>query len=79
MLKLYKEGKSPIEVAVITGSTSDETGDLYLGYLRLIKLHHLVLIYKADLIREAKQIPFLRILSGISRMQILIWKSKEKE
>ncbi|MGH9994534.1 MAG: hypothetical protein ACRD4J_04775 [Nitrososphaeraceae archaeon] len=85
-LKLFMEDKTPIEVAVITGSTSDEIEDLYLGYLRLKNLYQLVLIYKdmkyqlpsfikfykhlrsagireedaADLIKDAKQIPFLR-------------------
>ncbi|MGH9975714.1 MAG: hypothetical protein ACRD8Z_07750, partial [Nitrososphaeraceae archaeon] len=86
VLKLFKKGKTPVEVAIISGISSDETEDLYLGYLRLKNLHHLVSIYKelkynlpsfirlfkhlrgagireeeaADLIRDAKQIPFLR-------------------
>ncbi|MGH9925131.1 MAG: hypothetical protein ACRD5B_07105, partial [Nitrososphaeraceae archaeon] len=85
-LKLFKEGKTPVEVAIDLDSSSDETEDLYLGYLRLKNLHQLVLIYKdmkyqllsfikfykhlrsagireedaADLIKDAKQIPFLR-------------------
>lgn len=86
VLKLFEKGKTPVEVAIISGIGSDETEDLYLGYLRLKNLHHLVLIYKelkyhlpsfirlfkhlrgagireekaADLIKDAKQIPFLR-------------------
>jgi len=85
-LKLFERNKTPVEVVIILGINSDETEDLYLGYLRLKNLHNLVLIYKdmkyqlpsfikffkhlriagikeedaADVIREAKQIPFLR-------------------
>jgi hypothetical protein len=85
-LKLFQEGKPSVEVAIMLDISSDETVDLYLGYLRLKNLHQLVLIYKelkyqlpsfikffkhvriarikeedvADLINEAKQIPFLR-------------------
>jgi transposase len=85
-LKLFQEGKTSVQVAIILDISSDETEDLYLGYLRLKNLHQLVLIYKdmkyklpsfikffnhlriagvkeedaADVIREAKQIPFLR-------------------
>src|SRR5918995_1885118 len=85
-LKLFHEGKAPIEAAIMLDISSDETEDLYLGYLRLKNLHQLVLIYKelkyqlpsflklyrtlkfagireedvADLIKDAKQIPFLR-------------------
>jgi hypothetical protein len=85
-LKLFQEGKTSVQVAIILDISSDETENLYLGYLRLKNLHHLVLIYKdmkyqlptfieffkylriagikeedaADVIREAKQIPFLR-------------------
>lgn len=85
-LKLFQKGKIPVEVAIILKISSDETEDLYLGYLRLVHLHDLVLIYKelkyqlpsfiklyrtlrsagvavedaADLIKDAKQIPFLR-------------------
>jgi hypothetical protein len=85
-LKLFQEGKTPVEAAIILDTSSDETEDLYLGYLGLKNLHQLVSIYKelkfqlpsfikffkhlrnagireedvADVIREAKQIPFLR-------------------
>jgi hypothetical protein len=85
-LKLFHEGKTSVEAAINLDISSDETEDLYLGYLRLVNLHQLVLIYKdmkyklpsfikffkhlrsagikeadvADLIKEAKQIPFLR-------------------
>jgi DNA-binding Lrp family transcriptional regulator len=85
-LKLFHEGKIPVEVAIDLDISSDETEDLYLEYLKLVHLHHLVLIYKelkyqlpsfvklyrilrirgikeedaADLIKDAKQIPFLR-------------------
>ncbi|MGH9977853.1 MAG: hypothetical protein ACRD8Z_18760, partial [Nitrososphaeraceae archaeon] len=85
-LKLFHEGKIPIETAIILDISPDETEDLYLAYLRLKNLHQFVLIYKelkyqlpslikffkhlksagikeedaADLIKEAKQIPFLR-------------------
>lgn len=85
-LKLFQEGKTPVEVAIILGISPDETEDLYLGYLRLKNLHQFVLIYKemkyhlpslikffkhlksagikeedaTDLIKEARQIPFLR-------------------
>lgn len=85
-LKLFERNKTAVEVAIILGINSDETEDLYLGYLRLKNLHNLVLIYKelkyqlpsfvrlfkllrsagireeeaVDLIRDAKQIPFLR-------------------
>lgn len=45
-LKLFKKGKTQLEVAIILNASSDETEDLYLGYLRLIHLYHLVLIYK---------------------------------
>lgn len=45
-LKLFHEGKAPIEAAIILDASSDETEDLYLGYLKLVHLHHLVLIYK---------------------------------
>ena len=45
-LKLFHEGKTPVEVAIILDISSDETEDLYLGYLRLVNLHRLVLIYK---------------------------------
>ncbi|MGH9952877.1 MAG: hypothetical protein ACRD5J_14735 [Nitrososphaeraceae archaeon] len=45
-LKLFQEGKTPIKVAIILNISSDETEDLYLGYLKLVHLHHLVLIYK---------------------------------
>jgi len=45
-LKLFQEGKEPVEVATILDISSDETEDLYLGYLRLKNLHHFVLIYK---------------------------------
>jgi hypothetical protein len=89
-LKLFQEGKTPVEAAIIWNISSDETEGLYLGlylgYLRLKNLHLLVLIYKelkyqlpsfirlykylgsagireedaADLIKDIKQIPFLR-------------------
>jgi transposase len=85
-LKLFQEGKTSVQVAIILDISSDETEDLYLGYLRLKNLHQLVLIYKdmkyklpsfikffkhlriagvkeedaVNVIREAKQIPFLR-------------------
>jgi hypothetical protein len=85
-LKLFQEGNTLVEAAIILDISSDETEDLYLGYLRLVHLHRLVLIYKelkyqlpsflklyrilrfagireedvADLIKDAKQIPFLR-------------------
>jgi hypothetical protein len=84
--KLFKKGKTPVEVAILLNASSDETEDLYLGYLRLKNLHNLVLIYKelrnnlpsfvrlykilrsagireeeaVELIKDAKQIPFLR-------------------
>ena len=45
-LKLFHEGKAPIEAAIMLDISSDETEDLYLGYLRLKNLHQLVLIYK---------------------------------
>jgi transposase-like protein len=45
-LKLFQEGKIPVEVAIILGISPDETEDLYLGYLRLKNLHQFVLIYK---------------------------------
>jgi DNA-binding Lrp family transcriptional regulator len=45
-LKLFQEGKTLVETAIILNASSDETEDLYLGYLRLVHLHHLVLIYK---------------------------------
>lgn len=44
-LKLFQEGKTPVEAAILFISV-DETENLYLGYLRLIHLHHLVLKYK---------------------------------
>jgi hypothetical protein len=85
-LKLFQEGNTLVEAAIILDISSDETEDLYLGYLRLVHVHHLVLIYKelkyqlpsflkvyrilrsagireedaADLIKDAKQVPFLR-------------------
>jgi hypothetical protein len=85
-LKLFQEGKIPVEVAIILGISPDETEDLYLGYLRLKNLHQFVLIYKElkyqlpsflklyrtmkiaglmeeemmNIIKDAKQIPFLR-------------------
>jgi hypothetical protein len=49
VLKLFKKGKTPVEVAIISGISSDETEDLYLGYLRLKNLHHLVSIYRAEI------------------------------
>jgi DNA-binding CsgD family transcriptional regulator len=53
-LKLFQEGKPSVEVAIMLDISSDETEDLYLGYLRLKNLHQLVLIYK-----ELKyQLPF---------------------
>ncbi|MGH9987271.1 MAG: hypothetical protein ACRD8W_25275 [Nitrososphaeraceae archaeon] len=45
-LKLFQEGKKPIETAIILDISPDETEDLYLAYLRLVNLHNLVLIYK---------------------------------
>jgi hypothetical protein len=45
-LKLFQEGKTSVEVAITLDISSDETENLYLGYLRLVNLHHLVLIYK---------------------------------
>ena len=42
-LKLFQEGKAPVDVATTLGISSDETEDLYLGYLRLVNLHRLVL------------------------------------
>jgi transposase len=45
-LKLFQEGKTSVQVAIILDISSDETEDLYLGYLRLKNLHQLVLIYK---------------------------------
>jgi hypothetical protein len=45
-LKLFQEGKSLVEIAVILNASWDETEDLYLGYLRLKNLHDFVLIYK---------------------------------
>jgi hypothetical protein len=85
-LKLFQEGKEPVEVATILDISSDETENLYLGYLRLKNLHDFVLIYKelkyqlpsfiklyrmlriagireedtVDLIKDTKQVPFLR-------------------
>jgi hypothetical protein len=85
-LKLFQEGKTLVETAIILNASSDETEDLYLGFLRLKNLHRLVLLYNelkyqlpsffklykilrsagikeedaADLIKDAKQIPFLR-------------------
>ncbi|MGI0045407.1 MAG: hypothetical protein ACRD47_17040 [Nitrososphaeraceae archaeon] len=44
-MKLFQEGKTPVEAAIILRINSDETEDLYLG-LRLVNLHRLVLIYK---------------------------------
>jgi hypothetical protein len=84
--KIFKKCKTPVEVAILLNASSDETEDLYLGYLRLKNLHNLVLIYKelrnnlpsfvrlykilrsagireeeaVELIKDAKQIPFLR-------------------
>jgi transposase-like protein len=45
-LKLFQEGKTPVQVAIILDISSDETENLYLGYLRLKNLHDFVLIYK---------------------------------
>jgi hypothetical protein len=45
-LKLFQEGKAPVKVATILDIGSDETENLYLGYLRLKNLHDFVLIYK---------------------------------
>jgi len=45
-LKLFQEGKTSVEVAIILDISYDETEDLYLGYLRLKNLHQFVLIYK---------------------------------
>lgn len=85
-LKLFQEGKSPVEAAIVLGINPAETEDLYLGYLRLVNLHRLVLIYKElkyqlpsflrlyrtmkiaglmeeemlNIIKDAKQIPFLQ-------------------
>jgi DNA-binding Lrp family transcriptional regulator len=85
-LKLFQEAKTPVEAAIILDISSDDTEDLYLGFLRLKNLHRLVLLYKelkyqlpsffklykilrsagireedaADLIKDAKQVPFLR-------------------
>ena len=85
-LKLFQEGKEPVEVATILDISSDETENFFLGYLRLKNLHDFVLIYKelkyqlpsfiklyrmlriagireedtADMIKDTKQIPFLR-------------------
>lgn len=84
-LKLF-QGKKPVDAAIILNISSEETEDLYLGYLRLVNLLRLVLIYKElkyqppsflklyrtmkiaglfeeemlNIIKEAKQIPFLR-------------------
>lgn len=44
VLKLFEKGKTPVEVA-ITGIDMSETENLYLGYLRLKNLYHLVSIY----------------------------------
>jgi hypothetical protein len=45
-LKLFQQGKIPLDAAITLGITTDETENLYLGYLRLVHLHHLVLIHK---------------------------------
>ena len=45
-LKLFHEGKTLVEAAIELDISSDETEDLYLGYSRLVHLHHLILIYK---------------------------------
>jgi hypothetical protein len=45
-LKLFQEAKTPVEAAIILDISSDETEDLYLGFLRLKYLHRLVLLYK---------------------------------
>jgi hypothetical protein len=45
-LKLFQEGKTSVQVAIILDISSDETENLYLGYLRLKNLHDFVLIYK---------------------------------
>jgi hypothetical protein len=45
-LKLFQEGKIPVEVAITLDISPDETEDFYLWYLRLQNLHQFVLIYK---------------------------------
>ena len=44
-LKLFQEGRTPVEAAINLNLSSEETEDLYLGYLRLVNLHRLVLLY----------------------------------
>jgi hypothetical protein len=45
-LKLFQEGKTLVETAIILEISSDDTEDLYLGFLGLKNLHRLVLLYK---------------------------------
>ncbi len=45
-LKLFQEGKIPVEVAIILNVSPDETEDFFIGYLRLVNLYRLVLLYK---------------------------------
>jgi hypothetical protein len=61
-LKLFQEGKAPVEVATILDISSDETENLYLGYLRLKNLHDFVLIYKELKYRLPSFIKLYRML-----------------
>jgi hypothetical protein len=45
-LKLFQQGKTPLDVSITLGISSDETENLYFGCLRLVHLHRLVLIHK---------------------------------
>jgi transposase len=45
-LKLFQEGKTLVEAAIILEISSDDTEDLYLGFLRLKNLHRLVLLHE---------------------------------
>jgi hypothetical protein len=42
-LKLFQQGKTPLDASITLGISSDETENLYFG---LVHLHHLVLIHK---------------------------------
>ena len=45
-LKLYKKGKSPIDVAIKLDLSTQEANSLYIDYLSLNNLHHFVERFK---------------------------------
>ena len=69
-LKLYKEEKSPLDVAIILGITAQQAQKLYIDYLSLTDSHQLAQIYQ-QLYEKLIQ-ALVKLLSHIKNNEIKI-------